>query len=213
MKGFLILMLVLQTALIGTFVALDMILFFIFWIRDQIPRWFITSLITITLFITTVLAEKIMTQTSSELIVFHLYKESLVVNRSGEKGSVFENQKGESFRQESALKNYQRQHLSLDLESSKKMKNFFTIGDKRVLIVDHDNIKSDYGFEPDILILMNSPKINLNRLLLKIRPNIIVADGSNYFTYKLLWRRTAEKSKITFFDTAKNGAFTLANPS
>ena len=190
-----------------------MILFFIFWIRDQIPRWVIASLITITLFITTVLAEKIMTQTSSELIVFHLYKESLVVNRSGEKGSVFENQKGESSRQESALKNYQRQHLSLDLESYKKMKNFFTIGDKRVLIVDHDNIKSDYGFEPDILILMNSPKINLNRLLLKIRPNIIVADGSNYFTYKLLWRRTAEKSKITFFDTAKNGAFTLANPS
>ena len=44
MKGFLILMLILQTALIGTFVALDMILFFIFWEAVLIPMYFIIGI-------------------------------------------------------------------------------------------------------------------------------------------------------------------------
>ena len=44
MREFLILMLVLQTALIGTFVALDMILFFIFWEAVLIPMYFIVGI-------------------------------------------------------------------------------------------------------------------------------------------------------------------------
>jgi len=188
-----------------------MLIFLVSWIRDQIPKWIIASLISSIFFTTTLLVEKIMTQTGVDFIVFHLYKESLVINRSGEKGFVFKNQKGQISRQESVLKNYQRQHLSLDLESSKKRKNFFKIEDKHIMVVDHDSIKSDFDFEPDILILMNSPRINLDRLLLKIHPKIIVADGSNYYSFKSIWKRTAEKTQITFYDTSKKGAFSIVN--
>lgn len=44
MREFLILMLLLETALIGTFVALDMILFFIFWEAVLIPMYFIIGI-------------------------------------------------------------------------------------------------------------------------------------------------------------------------
>lgn len=44
MRGFLILMLILETALIGTFVALDMILFFVFWEAVLIPMYFIIGI-------------------------------------------------------------------------------------------------------------------------------------------------------------------------
>ncbi len=44
MREFLILMLILETALIGTFVALDMILFFIFWEAVLIPMYFIIGI-------------------------------------------------------------------------------------------------------------------------------------------------------------------------
>ena len=190
-----------------------LILFFVFWFRDRTPKWIITSLICTILFVTTVFVEKIVGQTQSGIIVFHLYKHSLLVNRSGEKGYFFGSLNGLSPRQESLLKDYKREHLSLDLENSKKVKNFFRIGDKRVMVIDHDRVKSDYGFDPDILILMNSPKINLERLLQKMQPKIIVADGSNYFTFKSLWSRTAEKSQITFYDTAKKGAYSLVSSS
>ena len=190
-----------------------LILFFVFWFRDRTPKWIITSLICTILFVTTVFVEKIVGQTQSGIIVFHLYKHSLLVNRSGEKGYFFGSLNGLSPRQESLLKDYKREHLSLDLENSKKVKNFFRIGDKRVMVIDHDRVKSDYGFDPDILILMNSPKINLERLLQKMQPKIIVADGSNYFTFKSLWSGTAEKSQITFYDTAKKGAYSLVSSS
>jgi len=44
MREFLILMLILETALIGTFVALDMILFFVFWEAVLIPMYFIIGI-------------------------------------------------------------------------------------------------------------------------------------------------------------------------
>jgi len=44
MREFLILMLVLETALIGTFLALDMILFFIFWEAVLIPMYFLIGI-------------------------------------------------------------------------------------------------------------------------------------------------------------------------
>jgi competence protein ComEC len=89
------------------------------------------------------------------------------------------------------------------------MKHFFRIEDKRVMVLDHQSINTDFGFKPDVLILMNSPKVNLERLLKEVHPEIIVADGSNYFSYKLLWKITAEKHKINFYDTAKMGAFVM----
>ncbi|HKQ33563.1 MAG TPA: NADH-quinone oxidoreductase subunit M, partial [Thermodesulfobacteriota bacterium] len=44
MREFLILMLILETALIGTFAALDMILFFVFWEAVLIPMYFIIGI-------------------------------------------------------------------------------------------------------------------------------------------------------------------------
>ena len=142
-----------------------------------------------------------------------MYKESLVVNRTGSNGDIFVNQTAESTRQESLLKKYRLQHVSLELEAPKMMKNFFKVGDNSIMVIDADSIKSDFGFEPDILILMNSPRINLDRLLQKIQPKTIVVDGSNYFTFKSFWKRTAEKYQITFYDTSKKGAFTLDGAS
>lgn len=44
MREFLVLMLILETALIGTFAALDMILFFVFWEAVLIPMYFIIGI-------------------------------------------------------------------------------------------------------------------------------------------------------------------------
>lgn len=44
MKGFLMLMLILETAMIGSFAALDMILFFVFWEAVLIPMYFIIGI-------------------------------------------------------------------------------------------------------------------------------------------------------------------------
>ena len=190
-----------------------LIAFLIYWMRNPSAKWTIAILFSMLIIMTTLFVEKGLTQTGNSFIVFHLYKHSLVLNRFSGKGYVFESLSGENPIKQRLLNDYQLEHLALKLEEANKMKHLFRIGDQRIMVIDHPNIKTDFGFKPDILILMNSPKINLDRLLKEVHPKIIVADGSNFYTYKSLWQRTAEKSKIIFYDTAKKGAFTLLNPS
>jgi competence protein ComEC len=61
--------------------------------------------------------------------------------------------------------------------------------------------------ENPIVVLQQSPKINLERMLKTLVPKQVVVDGSNYKSYVNRWKETAEKQKTPFHDTGKNGAF------
>lgn len=63
--------------------------------------------------------------------------------------------------------------------------------------------------EPDVLILTQSPKINLERLLYKVKPEIVIADGSNFKSAVARWKATCEKRKIPFHATAEKGFYAL----
>ena len=60
-----------------------------------------------------------------------------------------------------------------------------------------------------IVILQHSPKINLERLIHRLKPSLIIADGSNYKSYAGNWEKISIKNKIPFHDTRKKGAFKL----
>ncbi len=190
-----------------------LLVFFISWMNIRTVKWVIASLFCGILISTTLLIEKGLTQTSTVFIVFHQYKQSLILNRLGKKGRAYGSTMDENLMNQRVLRDYQLEHFTLEIKETKKMKHFFSIRNMRIMVLDHHAINGDLGFKPDILILMNSPKINLDRLLQELQPKIIVADGSNFFTYKSLWRRTAEKHGILFHDTTKKGAFTLETPA
>ncbi|UPF25785.1 ComEC family competence protein, partial [Flavobacterium psychrophilum] len=61
----------------------------------------------------------------------------------------------------------------------------------------------------DIIILRESPKINLERLLSSIKPKIIIADASNYKSYVTNWKQTCAKEKIPFHSTYEKGFYKL----
>ena len=63
----------------------------------------------------------------------------------------------------------------------------------------------------DYLVLMNSPKVNLDRVVDKLQPKYIIADGSNYYSYLKRWEETAIKKKIPFHHTGKKGTFVIDN--
>ena len=68
------------------------------------------------------------------------------------------------------------------------------------------NVKSR---KPDIILLSNSPKINLERLIDSLTPEQIVADGSNYKSYVARWKATCIKKKLPFHNTNEKGAYIL----
>jgi len=63
--------------------------------------------------------------------------------------------------------------------------------------------------KPTMIILRQSPKINLERLLKELNPKIIIADGTNYKSYMKDWEEACLKNKTPFHNTLLKGAFVL----
>ena len=57
--------------------------------------------------------------------------------------------------------------------------------------------------------LRGSPKIYLEALIDSIKPQIIIADGSNYPSFIKRWKKTCEAKEITFYATTKSRAYSL----
>jgi len=88
-------------------------------------------------------------------------------------------------------------------------KSFIQFKEKNILIVDSLGVYQLNKLVHPIVILQHSPKINLERLIHRLNPSLIIADGSNYKSYASNWEKIAIKNKIPFHDTRKKGAFKL----
>lgn len=88
-------------------------------------------------------------------------------------------------------------------------KNYIQFANKDILLIDHLGIYKNIGVKNPIIVLQHSPKINLIRLIKKLHPSKIIADGSNYKREVLQWENSCLKNNIPFYNTAKKGAFIL----
>ena len=89
--------------------------------------------------------------------------------------------------------------------TSELLPRVFTYRNKTVLLLDSLGV---YPSEKiDIILLTNSPKVHLERLIDSIQPTQIIADGSNYRTYVKRWHNTCTKRKIPFHYTGEKGAY------
>jgi|AntDeeMinimDraft_5_1070356.scaffolds.fasta_scaffold00228_20 competence protein ComEC len=65
------------------------------------------------------------------------------------------------------------------------------------------------NFSPEIVLLRNSPKLNLERFLKIYHPQKVIADGSNYYSYIDRWEATCKEFKIDFHATKDDGAYVI----
>jgi competence protein ComEC len=75
------------------------------------------------------------------------------------------------------------------------------------LIIDSLGIYDVKTFTPDIILLRDSPKINLNRLIDSIQPTQVIADASNFKSYVARWKATCTDKKIPFHYTNEKGFY------
>ncbi|WMI64239.1 ComEC/Rec2 family competence protein [Aestuariibaculum sp. YM273] len=87
--------------------------------------------------------------------------------------------------------------------------SIYLLNKKRLLVVDSLGVYNLKSFHPDFLLLRQSPKINLNRLIDSIKPKAIISDGSNYKSYVHHWKTIALKRKLPFHYTGEKGAFII----
>lgn len=139
-----------------------------------------------------------------EFIVFHKSRHSLIGENIN--GSVHFYDNLDSLQKERIVKDYMVGSYAKTMTED-SIKPIFDVNGKTILIVDSLGVYKVRSHKPDIIVLRNSPKINLNRLIDFLNPSQIVADGSNYKSYVARWEATCSKRKLPFHSTNKKGAF------
>jgi competence protein ComEC len=81
---------------------------------------------------------------------------------------------------------------------------------QHILVVDSLDVYKIKSFDPHIVLLRNSPKLNLNRLIDSLDPKLILSDGSNYKSYQDRWALTCAAKNIPFHRTNEKGAYIMS---
>lgn len=144
----------------------------------------------------------------SEFIVFTKSKASIITERKGKRVSVFSNDSIlKNIDDNLAIKSYIVANFC-KISKKRSISNLYYFKGKKILIIDSSAVYLQ-NKKPDILILINSPKISLERVFKSWKPQIVVADASNFKSYQKLWKATCEKEKIPFHATAEKGFYKL----
>jgi competence protein ComEC len=166
------------------------------------------ALFSLLLFQSTLLATRWEIQNQQEWIVFNSWKNTLITERNGNKVTVYGNYSiTHKIASNTALKSYLIANNS-KVTGINKIENLYYFKGKKIMVIDSFGIYSK-NINPDIVILRQSPKINLERLIEINRPKLIVADASNNKTTILLWKSICIKKKIPFHATVEKGFYSV----
>lgn len=89
-----------------------------------------------------------------------------------------------------------------------QLKNSYRIGSKRLFVVDSLTVLP-IKVRPEYLLLTQSSKINLERVLDSVQPKKIFVDGSNYPSLIKKWKATCAQKEIPFHHTGEKGFYTF----
>ena len=143
-----------------------------------------------------------------ELIVFNSKKSTLIAERRSNAITIYATDSILKMSDKNTiLKSYAIGNLS-SVTRKIKLENYIYFNGKRVYIIDSSAIYP-INVKPDILILTQSSKVNLDRVLQNMKPSLVIADASNFKTIQKNWKASCIKYKIPFHATAEKGFYKL----
>jgi competence protein ComEC len=145
---------------------------------------------------------------TNQFIVFSKYRDSEFIIRKGQNLRCFVSPNDTLSKEKHQLTTKYQTANNCKLTNVEIISNLYYFKNKKILVIDEKSVY-DKRVSADILIIRNSSKINLDRLLALHQPEIVVADGSNFKTYVELWKKTCLKKNIPFHSTWEKGYFSL----
>ena len=146
------------------------------------------------------------TASQKEWIVFNSSRNTIITERIGNNITTYGNDS--ILRRKSQLLNTYAVANFSTITASLPATNSFFFNGKKILLIDSSAVLPK-NCKPDIIVLTESPKINLERIVALMKPEIIVADASNYKSYQEQWNATCLKMKIPFRATAEKGFYSI----
>ena len=139
-----------------------------------------------------------------ELLVFHKSRKSLIGYKNDNQFTLFRSDSLSNFEISYPIRNY-LVNRGINNYCEEGIPKTFKFRNTKVLILDSLGVYSK-KFQKSIVILTESPKVNLERLIDSTNPQLIIADGSNYTNYVVRWEKTCIQKKLPFHHTSKEEA-------
>ncbi|MDY7394603.1 ComEC/Rec2 family competence protein [Aureibaculum sp. 2210JD6-5] len=191
--------------IISTIISYLIIITFFKWFETKNRSLIKYVLIVVILFQSNLIFEKYQTNTSSEFVIFNKSRYSMLVKKDGNKASIQHNL--DSITNNTIINDFLIGTNSYIKSAENKIENMYQLESEKLIVIDSFGIYKNLNFKPEIIWLINSPNINLQRLINEIEPKKIIADASNYKSHVLLWQKTSKNNNIPFHYTVKDGAF------
>ena len=184
------------------------IILIIIWIKNPRFNRMILAFVSILIVQSIFIFQKQRTENKEELIIFNCKKNTIITERIGDAVTVYSN--------DSILENLNNNLLIQSylignfckVTFKKPTQNLLFFKEKKILLIDSSCVYTK-GINPDILVIIQSPKLNMQRLLMTYKPKEVVVDGSNFKSYVRLWEATCRKEKIPFHNTNEKGFYKI----
>lgn len=144
--------------------------------------------------------------TQNSLTIFHKHNYSLIGKTENKQLTIYHNLNDSVIKKDRMLKNY-RVEAAINNVKYDRLKSVYKYKNNTILIIDSLSVYKNLSFRPDYILLRNSPKINLNRVLKTLKPKLVIADGSNYNSYINRWETTCKIKNIPLYVTKEKGAY------
>lgn len=146
--------------------------------------------------------------THQEMVIFHKTRTTILGFKNDDFLHLYSNLNERQINNEKLIKNYKTK-AKITKTKTDTIRESFQYGDKMIVIIDSLSIYPTTKNGVDIVLLRNSPRVHLERMIDSLKPKKIIADGSNYTTYVNRWRESCKKRKLPFHHTGKEGAYIL----
>lgn len=143
-------------------------------------------------------------QKEKEFVVFNIKKNTVIGFRNGKTLILYAT---ETFQKNKVIQPYLVANFAILLKTN-TLQNVLYFNHKKIVVIDSSGVYP-VNIRPNIVLLSKSPKINLERFLLLLQPDIVVADASNYKSNIKVWKATCLKAKIPFHATAEKGFYRI----
>lgn len=147
--------------------------------------------------------------TTNSFAIFHQTKATILAKQQGTYLQLFHDLDSSATAKNFTIKQ-QRQKDFIENITQDCLQNVYAINDSYLLRIDSLGMYKIPQLKPEYVLLSNSPKVNLNRVIAELKPKYIIADGSNYRSYIQRWKAAAKKQKIPFHYTGEKGFFSIS---
>ena len=181
------------------------ILFFFKWFEQKSYQRLLAVFVSIIAIQVVFIIEKQQLQATEQFIVFQKNKETILGKQLGEQFFVSSSNVIETANY--PLKDFMIGAGVEELFIKDTIQNLYNFKNEKIIVIDSLALFEYKTIQPTILVLRQSPRVNLNRVIETLNPKLVIADGSNYNSYIEQWERSCMAKKTPFYSTMQNGAY------